>query len=107
MLAGDAYFRQDKQAPMSWKEIGQMMGTKRAPYQCLVRYHQIKHPKKERKRWQPEEDAILMSAVRKFGSKNWSQISLHLDGKTGNEGTSVSELMDAQRNSVLTGGTRP
>jgi hypothetical protein len=83
LVAGEAFFRGDFDAPDSWIAIAKGMGTDRAPYLCLIKYHQLKNPKKERKKWTQKEDETLISVVQKIGCKNWAQVALLLEGKTG------------------------
>lgn len=79
--AGSKFYAKDHDYLM-WTEIAKQT-RHRAPYQCLMRYHALRKPKEPRKAWSAKEDEILMNIVRKFGSKNWAQVSLHLEGKAG------------------------
>ncbi|XP_047448138.1 snRNA-activating protein complex subunit 4 isoform X2 [Mugil cephalus] len=54
----------------------------RDPAQLIYRWNQVLDPSLKRGPWTKEEDQLLLSAVSRFGEKNWWKIRLEVPGRT-------------------------
>lgn len=68
----------------SWKRIaGRLPG--RTDVQCLHRWQKVLRPGLVKGPWTTEEDATVTRLVKKYGTKKWSLIARHLNGRLGKQ----------------------
>lgn len=65
----------------SWKRIAKEMNS-RTPIQCLHRWSKILKPGLVKGSWTTDEDNSLIAYVRKFGSKDFHNVSNYINGRT-------------------------
>ncbi|KAL1923172.1 uncharacterized protein VTP21DRAFT_9548 [Calcarisporiella thermophila] len=68
-----------------WGRIAVELGTNRTASQCFQQWQARMNKELARKNWTEEEDKILREAVATFGERNWQQVALVLDGRTGQQ----------------------
>ncbi|KAF9113018.1 Myb-like DNA-binding domain protein [Mortierella sp. AM989] len=59
----------------NWIQIALDLDTNRTAAECFRKYQTKKTKVFSKALWTPEEDAILIEAVRLFGEQNWNQVS--------------------------------
>ena len=68
----------------NWKQIAQRLPGK-TPTQCLHRWQRVLNPNVTKGPWKPEEDEMLRKQVAEKGSKHWSKIAQHMNGRNGKQ----------------------
>jgi len=68
----------------NWKKIAQSL-TDRSHLQCLHRWQKVLNPALVKGPWKEEEDNKLVELVEKYGPKDWSTISSHIQGRIGKQ----------------------
>jgi hypothetical protein len=68
----------------NWKLITSAVPT-RTDVQCLHRWQKVLRPGLVKGPWTPEEDDAVRRLVATFGTKKWSEISAHLEGRLGKQ----------------------
>lgn len=66
----------------NWTRVARMIGNGRSRSQCSQRWFRCLDPRITKGRWEPEEDEVLLAIVKKYGPKNWVQISREMKTRT-------------------------
>jgi hypothetical protein len=66
----------------NWGPIVDMFANTRSRGQCSQRWFRCLDPAITKGRWNPEEDAMLLSVIRKYGSRNWVQVAREMKNRT-------------------------
>lgn len=74
-----------KKGPYGWEDIASKHGHGRTAADCLAQYQSTLNPRLVKHRWSAEEDALLRRAVKFYGTGNWQDVALHLEGRTGQQ----------------------
>lgn len=74
----------EKYGARNWKQISQSLKN-RTDVQCLHRWQKVLRPGLVKGPWTEEEDALVVQLVAQLGTKKWSQIASHLDGRLGKQ----------------------
>ncbi|RKP26551.1 Homeodomain-like protein, partial [Syncephalis pseudoplumigaleata] len=70
-----------KHKERNWDRIALELKTNRTSWQCFKQYRSHLWEEQGRRKWTPEEDAILSQAVAMCGERNWQQ-GKHMDVAT-------------------------
>jgi hypothetical protein len=70
-----------KHGILDWSKVAACVGNGRVRGQCAQRWFRGLDPVIRREKWTPEEDLKLMQLVQEIGSRNWMQISKHMQGR--------------------------
>ena len=77
LLAGIFKFGMD-----NWALISKFVGNGRTRPQCSQRWYRALDPKISKEVWTEEEDQKLLSLIREYGDKKWTQIALIMGNRT-------------------------
>jgi hypothetical protein len=82
----DAVLRQAVSANSgrNWKKIATHLSG-RSDVQCLHRWQKVLKPGLVKGPWTPQEDALVVELVQKYGHKKWSSIARQLHGRLGKQ----------------------
>lgn len=68
-----------------WQLIASQLGTNRTAIQCFIMYQRRINPNFLKGKWTPEEDKMLVDAVKIYGTQNWQCVAQMMDGRTGQQ----------------------
>lgn len=68
-----------------WQVIASQLGTNRTAIQCFMMHQRKLNPNFLKGKWTAEEDELLISAVKIYGTQNWQAVSQLIDGRTGQQ----------------------
>lgn len=77
-----------KYGAKNWKKIASEVGGSRNDVQCLHRWRKVISPELVKGPWTPDEDMIIMKAVRDAGDVNnikWCEVAAKLKGRIGKQ----------------------
>lgn len=66
----------------NWPLVADFVGNNRTRAQCAQRWSRGLNPRICKKHWSPEEDAQLISLVKKYGEKSWTKIAQCLGNRS-------------------------
>ena len=76
---------QESQINLDWQHAAIQHGHSRTAIDCLTQYQRHLNKDLLRSRWTPEEDTLLKNVVRYYGTGKWQLVSMHLEGRTGQQ----------------------
>lgn len=59
----------------NWVDISKDLNTGRTPYQCFERYVSTLEMKDYNLKWTPEDDALILEGIKRYGTKSWKKVS--------------------------------
>jgi hypothetical protein len=65
----------------NWSSIATFVGNRSRP-QCSVRWRRSLNPRLSRAEWTEDENRMLLSHVRKFGERSWTQIARQMGDRS-------------------------
>ncbi|XP_078332612.1 myb-related protein A-like isoform X2 [Crassostrea virginica] len=74
----------ERKGDSDWKLIASFYSD-RSDIQCQHRWCKVLNPNLVKGAWTKEEDEKVIKLVREIGAKHWTQISKHLQGRTGKQ----------------------
>ncbi|XP_042380735.1 transcription factor LAF1-like [Zingiber officinale] len=74
-----------KQGVSCWSAVPAKAGLQRNGKSCSLRWLNYLRPGLKRGNFSPEEEETIVKLHAKIGNKKWSQIAMHLPGRTNNE----------------------
>ena len=66
----------------NWATISKFVGNGRTRPQCSQRWYRALDPKISKETWSEEEDKKLLSLIKEYGDKKWTQIALLMGNRT-------------------------
>lgn len=68
-----------------WQYIAARLETNRTAFQCFCMYQRALNASLLKGKWTPDEDALLLEAVKQLGTGNWVAVAELIEGRTGQQ----------------------